>query len=73
MVAGADPEAEAVFARLLQRLDHAHEVGRRAAEAGAAQGLHLVQQAGAEEEPELAGGAAPLASTVTKWQMPLVK
>ena len=58
MVAGADPEAEGVLARLLQRLDDAHEMGRRAAEAAAAQGLHLVEQAGAEVEAQLTGHAA---------------
>ena len=58
MVAGAHPEAERVLARLLQRLDHAHQVGRGAAEAAAAPRLHLVEQARAEVEAELAGHAA---------------
>ena len=58
VVAAAHPEAERVLARLLHRLHHAHEMRGRAAEAAAALRLHLVEQAGAEVEAELAGHAA---------------
>ena len=57
VIAAAHPEAERVLARLLHRLDHAHQMGRGAAEAGATLGLHLVEQARAEVEAQLPGDA----------------
>ncbi len=47
-----------VVCGVVERLDDAHQVRRRSAEAGAARLCDLVEQAAAEEEPGSSGGAA---------------